>query len=658
MMRGRLKFLVIMMLAITVTMPLVAQDAPVTATPIPGNGTVTAVAVPPAKFAMFYTSADPNNLFPSGRAISLTAHIQNPGAAQEVVYKTLLIYGFNCVIDSQAKIIKLDATGTTDVEITFPGSEHFPNGAYQLSSWLEGVNVVGVVSLTNLGIWNGPANAINDRLGISYQAPLAGERTLQDMNVFKRAGVGWLRFPMQGWLTEQGARPPQADIYDPFIREATRRNYKLLAAFVPKITVDRTVFPDQAEKEYAESLLAATARYSLQLPYWELQRIPASPVFLDEKGIGFNQLVEGNKAIRIHHKDLNVVYSFESPFKDHADELMTLKGVGDNDILGMRYNFISVPENSDLSISPANGQQNLIAGIKDKYDRNPSVWVTDYGFELKQTSRPVHQLHQAAFMSRALILDRKVGIERSFWRYDPASSLETPFLSTEGGATTMLLALRTTAEQLRGAHLERDMSSPALGIRAYLFHFDDDSHYTLVAWAEAGGTRGIQPLPAITIKSAAKNIPVFDTWGNGIELSPVDNIALLQVDEFPRFANLGKTKDIELFPSFITFENARPALSGPGANVLKVHLIHDPKIFKDKKVLDLSFQEWPGNKKVDTMKAVLIPNATEDVIRSLSFPNNPRVGQLYTLYMDVLDNSRRIGHFEIIVGYNPAATVQ
>lgn len=653
MMHGKMKLILFVMLVFTSISPIWADEVAVTATPIPGEGTVTAVAVPPAKFAIFCTSADPNNLFRAGRAINLTAHIQNPGPAQDVVYKYLLLYGFNCVVTSGEKKIKLEASSTTDVELEFPGSEHFPNGAYQISSWLEGVNVFGVSSLTSLGVWNGPATFMNDRIGINYQASLAGDRTWRDMDTFKRAGVGWLRFPLQGWLTVQGARPPQAEVYDLFIREATKRNYKLLAAFLPKVTVDRTVFPDQAEKEYAESLLSATTRYERQLPYWELQRVTASAVYLDEKGIGFNQLVAGHNAIRKHPNNLKLIYSFESPFKDHAEELMGLNGFSDNDILGMRYDFIGIPENTTFSMPPAMGYPDLKTDIKKSYKRNASAWVTDYGFDLQKTvTRPPLPLHQAAFMARALILDRMAGIERSFWRYDPTSVNETPFVTEEAGATPMLLALRTTAEQLRGAHLERDLSSAALGIRAYLFHFDDDSHYSLVAWSEQQEPSGI------TIKSAAKNIPIFDTWGNGIELSPVDNVALLQVDEFPRFANLGKVKEIELYPSFIAFDHARPALTGPDANVIKVHLVHNPQIFKSKKVIDIDFHEWPGNEKGDTMKAVLIPNASEDIVHPLSFPPNPRPGQLYTLSVDIKDNSRKIGHFDVIVGYVPPAPNQ
>ncbi len=657
MMHGKMKFILFVLLAFTSILPIWADEVAVTATPIPGEGTVTAVAVPPTKFAIFCTSADPNNLFRAGQTINLTAHIQNPGIAREVVFKYLLLYGFYCVITSDAKIIKLEASSTTDVELTFPGSEHFPNGAYQISSWLEGVNVFGVSSLTSLGVWNGPAIAMNDRIGINYQASLVGDRTLRDMDTFKRAGVGWLRFPLRGWLNVEGARPPQVDIYDPFIREATKRKYQLLAAFLPKVTVDRTVFPDQAEKEYSESLLSATMRYERQLPYWELQRITASSVYLNEKGIGFNQLVAGHNAIRKFNNNLKLIYSFESPFKDHAEELMGLNGFSNNDILGMRYDFIGIPENTTLSTPPAMGYPDLKTDMKKSFKRDTTAWVTDYGYDLQKTvTRPPLPLHQAAFMARALILDRMAGIERSFWRYDPSSINETPFLTEAAGATPMLLALRTTAEQLRGAHFARDLSSAALGIRAYLFHFDDDSHYTLVAWSE-------QQVPSgITIKSTAKNIPIFDIWGNVIELSPVDNVALLQVDEFPRFANMGKMKDIEkdikLYPSFIAFDHARPALTGPDANVIKVHLVHDPRIFKGKKVIDIDFHEWPGNGKVDTMKAVLIPNASEDIVRPLSFPPNPRPGQLYTLSVDIKDNSRKIGHFDVIVGYTPPAPNQ
>jgi hypothetical protein len=632
---------------------------------------VCAHADPPASPGLKVSVADdpPGHLFTPGKPISLTVRVINNGAAQDVTLNAYLSTGTGCPAGAVTVREFMTDDETIERAITFPGSERYPNGPYRVDIAALGQHALGSIS-TMAGIWNGPATTRNDRFGVAYTGPLADGHTWKDLDLFAQAGAKWMRFPLHGWLPGADLPPVQIAECNLFIQEATRRDFRLLAAFTPEVTVDRAVNPVQADREYYESLGAAAARYGGRVPIWELLQVRPDPAFLNMKGVGFSQIAQGREALRKVDPKLQALYSFEGDFATNAKELFHYKLPGVGDLMGMRYNFGGIPENTEQSTPPPQALGDVLKSASTLLRKgyNDPVWVTEYGFDQSKAERLPHAVHQAALMARALTIARAGGIERAFWRHEPGSPYDLPFTNDDGSALPSLLALRTTLQMLNGAVLERDMSVPALGIRAYLFRYPgpgkrDPADFMFAAWCEK------QPA-ALSLRTDALNMPVFDPWGNAIELKPQAGIALLQIDENPRFVQLGRTARMEIFPSFVQLIPSRPLLKADGEGLLVIKFSDEERrLFRKAETFKVLIQSWPdrdiiwqGLKSPDPKKPLVIPinkileqtivldpPQTAEVRRYLPLPANARKGMVYQISIDIMVESRLVGHLEVPV---------
>lgn len=624
-------------------------------------------AVPVAKpdISVTFSSGVAGNLYQTGQSVDLVAHINNNGAAQKASITTCISSGKGIIIAVKDKKVTLPEHDQIEVALLSEEESRLPNGPYSVEISVLGERGIGYGD-TNFGIWSGPTEVANDNFGISYAGPLSAERTLKDLDLFHSAGIGWLRFTLQGWLPQGDANQPEAEVYNTFIQEASKRNFNLVAAFLPKTTVDPAVNPLQSQKEYSESLLAAATHYGFKVKFWDLQNVKPDPAFPALKGIGYPMLIAGRQALLEKDKTLQAIFTVDDPFKWNAAELYAQSVPGKGDILGFRFNFIGLPETRSNPAPPTFDLEEMRTSAKTALKRVPPTWVTEYGFEPKKGDRLPNATHQAALIARALLINRALGIERTFWRHDPAAQYDLALTNADGSAQPCLLALRTTLQMLNGATQITELSSP-VDARTLLVSFGEKKkkkgkgpkpHYMLVTWGER------QPI-GLSFKTAANQVTVTDLWGNAIELHPANGVAMCQVDEYPRFIDLGENDKIEFFTPFARFEPPIMALHQLGENPdtkMTFRIWNNEDLFHSAKIsCVLNFRRWPrdnspiGEKdmNVKSESITLNPSDNYSLYTTLNVPAGARKGMIYEIDMDIMLGTRRIGYLTLPVWYIP-----
>jgi hypothetical protein len=623
-------------------------------------------APPPVKrgLAIAFQSAAPGHLFTPDQPIALTAVVTSPGQAISATLRIRVCSALGCLVYSEARPVHLPAAGAASFPVVVPASLRLPHGPYRVEVWGEAAAAIGY-GATWAHIWPGPATRASSGFGISYQGPLDTAHTWLDLDLFRQAGIRWVRFPLQGWLPQGQAVPPAAEVYNTFIQEAGRRDFSLVAAFTPRTTVDPAINAAQAEKEYHESLLAAAARYGFKVKWWELMRVKPDPAFPDLKGIGYTQLAKGREALRHFDKSLRTLFSIEDPYKWNAMELYHQGLPAEGDVLGLLYNFIGLPETKANPTPPLYALEEVVTGAPGYPKRKPEIWVSEYGFDPTKRDRLPAPVYQAALLGRALILNRVVSISRTFWRHDPTSQYDLPFIDAEGSALPSLPGLRTTLEMLEGASSVEEIASP-LNLKTFLLRYGDEKgkkkrgkvkpRFVLVAWSERGPW-GISDPAGLALKTTATQLAVTDFWGNTLELKPTGGTAVVSVDEFPRFIDLGADEKVELFAPFIRFSPPRLVLRDGQPNRMVVEMVNDQRLFSGQVVCNLTFRRWPNleGEKIITkdQKIVLDPYGHQTLTTELTVPDNASKGQIFQVSLDIAIGTRRVGFLILPVWYLP-----
>jgi len=603
-----------------------------------------------------FRSPTPDHLFAAGKPIDLTTLITSKVAQRATLcMRVTTEYGAEVAMESKTE--ELPAGKEVAFPIVFDRMERLPNGVYQVEAWVEGAEAANS-GATTFSIWNGPLESMVDNVGISYAGPLNTERTWQDLDLFKKAGIGWLRFPLQGWLPQGQAVPAEAEDYNKFVQEAGQRNFNLLAAFTPMVTVDPGVNALQAEKEYKESLLAAATRYGFQVKNWELLTVKPDPTFPDLKGIRYQDLAQYYPSIKALDKSCRVVFSVENPIKWNALELFNSRIPGKGDVLGMRHNLFGVPEYKSDPVSPAYSLDEVMPAARTYLKNTPPIWVTEYGFDAKVGERMPEPPMQAALMARALLINRGANIERTFWRYDPTEAWDMPFIGKDGSARPNFLALRTTLQMLDGVTSIHDVPCPQLTLNskvwALLLRYDvkkQKSRYVLAAWLD---TRDSRVTASLTVKTGAQRLTVTDLWGNASELQPVSNAAVFTVSAFPCFVDLGIFGDAEVYSPFAYFKPSGIVITEDGDNRLALEMHNDQRLFRGDINCDVYLRRWPvGEGGLIQQQVNLGPADSMTAQVELKIPPRARKGKVYEVSADIMLGTRRIGYLTIPVWYMP-----
>ncbi|HEY3416204.1 MAG TPA: hypothetical protein VGM23_04905, partial [Armatimonadota bacterium] len=435
----KLRLAALLIFALLLALPLVAADVDISPTPTDTTGGATKPSTP--SFGVTISTDVPGNLFQADQPVTLTAHITNPGREQFAMVTIRVSTGFGCIVQEDKVRRKLPEKGSIDAVMNVKSSQHLPNGSYLVEVEAVGDTNFGYTT-TMLGVWRGPAKTYSDEFGISYAARVDDERVGKDLELFRQAGVGWLRFPMKGWLPNGQSNPPEAELYKGFIQEASDRGFNLLAAFTPLVRDDPSVNPVQADKDYRESLLAAATRYGFKVKSWELLRVKPDPNYAELRGIGFKQIVPAREALKKLDKntrDIKVIYSIDDPFPVNSLELFMSTIPTDGDAVGMRYNFIGIPEYQTSPASPIHAADEVVKNAALRTKKLPPLWVTEYGFDPAKGNRLPKPMYQAALISRALIINHAMGFTRTFWRNDPHAAFDLPFVSADGSVMPSLL---------------------------------------------------------------------------------------------------------------------------------------------------------------------------------------------------------------------------
>jgi hypothetical protein len=641
----------------------VVIDATDTATPTVevnvGTPGQTGEAEKPRLIAIRFSGLPAGHVLQRGTPVSFDVHLTNPGAEQQVIMKVLLTTGFGSIVYEDTVRVVLPDHGEEHVHVDIDGSTLLPQGPYILEAWAQGDDI-GQHS-TRISVWNGPAPTPFQTFGISYAGPLFGSRMRSDLDLFRAAGIGWLRFSLHGWLPQGQVNPTEAAVFDQFIQEAGDRQFSMVAAFHPKMSADPATDPVQADKDYLESLMAAATRYGFKVKTWELMRVKPDPNFPQLRGIGYGEIARGREALRKTDKTLQAIMPLDDPFVFNAQE-MHLNGMpGKGDVMGMHFNFSGLPEHDNITPRPPVAQmEELTAVSKKALKQVPPIWATEFGFDVNKGSRLPHAMFQAAVISRAHILNLSLGLGRTFWRHSPEAKHDLPFTDDDGAAMPSLLAMRTTMEMLNGVtKVSEVLTFP--DVKTFLLSYGTPKRrgknrvrQVLAVWSIPTSERP-KPIGAMTIKTTASELRVTDLWGNTIELHPANGVAIFPVDEFPRFIDLGKETDVELFRPFIAFEPSPVELSPGGANELGLKVVNNQMLFQGDLSLTFYLRRWPGGEDAKELK-VSVPAHGALIQRApLSIPDDAVKGQVYEVNADVLVGTRRIGYLVLPVWYNPDA---
>ena len=421
----------------------------------------------------------------------------------------------------------------------------------------------------------------------------------------------------------------------------------------------------QTAREIRDSLFAATTRYGFKVKYWDFQRVKPDPAFPEMKGIGPALLADARKALHESEKSLHAIFTVDDPIKWNAVEWYAQKLPLSTDMLGIRYDFSGLPEIKQANPPPPFFDlDDVRSNAQEELKHTPSVWVTEYGFDEAKAEHLPSPIYQAALISRALMLNCANGITRTFWRHTPDAPYDLPFTTADGSAMPSLLALRTTLQMLNGVTEFTSLNTPNTHMQAFLLHIVDKhknsrkQHYLLAMWSEN------TPM-GIVFKSHAAQVTVTDLWGNTLDLHTVNGVALCQVDEFPRFIDLGDNSEVELFPPFANFEPSRLVLHDNAPNKFALNLRNDERLFHGKLSLELNFRRWPEQDEettkkdtsIKTEKIVISPSDRTALISSLSVPDSkiPKAhrGEIYQLEVEIYLGARRFGYLCLPVGYQP-----
>ncbi len=639
-----------------------AADVPVTV--ITPNST--SAKVRPPEITVSFVSKAVGHLFRSGQPIDIVTRITNPDAAQQATVTTCISNGQGIIVTLKNTSILLPEKGAVNIPV-FPQeqSARLPNGAYTLEISVMGAQGLGYGE-TQLNIWKGPAETTSEMFGISYNGPLNTARTLTDLDLFHQAGIGWLRFPLQGWLPQGDAHPAEVEFYKTFIGEASKREMSLVANFTPKTTVDPSVNSSQTVREVHDSLFAATTHYGFKIKYWDLQRVKPDPAFPEMKGIGPAILAEARQAMEKSDKSLKALFTVDDPIKWNAMEWYAQKLPLANDVLGLRYDFTGLPEVREANPPPpAFELEDVRTNAQDELKRTPPIWASEYGFDAAKADHLPSPIYQAALISRALMLNCANGITRTFWRHTPDAPYDLPFTTADGSAMPSLLALRTTLQMLNGVTEFTVLTPPIKHMHALLAHINDKHkkgikpHYLLIVWSEN------TPM-GVTFKSHASQVTVTDLWGNTMDLHTVEGAAMCPVDEFPRFIDIGENNDdLELFTPFASFDPVRLVLHDNGPNKFALILHNDERLFHGKLSLDLNFRRWPElnddsvktDTSVHTEKIVISPSDRTSLVSTLTIPDNkiPKAhkGEIFQLEVEIYLGTRHFGSLCLPVWYQP-----
>jgi hypothetical protein len=626
-----------------------------------------------------YTSDVPGNFYRQGQPITLTQHIADMDVPQDADVTTTVANDQGCQIYYDKSTRTLSANGTVDDTIpVVTGTEVLPCGSYQVTTMVEGKQGGWGFGSTRISVSNGAAVKPTTLFGISYAGPLNTERARKDLDIFKQFGITWLRFPLHGWLLQGDAAPPAAEMYNKFIGDASERGMTLVAAFTPKVTVDPTVNPDQANKDYKESLLAAATRYGFKVKYWELMTVKAPSYPPGLRGIGYEELAKGRKELLQFDSSLKAIFPLEDPFDANALGLFFYKMPLKDDELGLHYNFIGLPENGTAVPKPPVMMLSAITGSEKtalKLKQPLHISVTEYGFD--PTKKVPSAIYQAAMISRALILSRAAGIARTYWRHDPAATVDLPFTTDDGAAQPSLLALRTTLQMLDGVTSITPLTPTANSankLHIYLLQYGTlqkgkhvkkqktpqngkngtkgkpaQVHYKIAAWSDNGDAR-----QGMAIKTTAAKITVTDLWGNGIELEPTANTALFQIDEFPRFIDLGtvNTADLTNVDQIANFSMPAERVTPGGKNTAAFYLRADQGLFSGGITGELRFHAWPVDPTGSTVKFALGPYQGNTFTFPLAIPDGAQDGkQMSEVSVEIMMGARRIGYLTMPVYY-------
>lgn len=623
----------------------------------------------PSVITVSFRCPAPGHLFLPGQNIDLTAVITSQ-VAQQAQVTTLVTTQEGIRLSLGSSKIDLPQQQEVACPLKFDGSNELPNGAYKVDVLVAGEDRGFDEKVAAFNVWPGPLDHPVDSFGINYTGPLNTARTWQDLDLFQQAGVGWLRFPLQGWLPQGQATPPEAEIYNSFIQEASKRNFKLLAAFTPRLTVDPSVNELVAGKEYRESLMAAATRYSFKVKDWELLTVKPDPAYKDMKGVRYQDLAKFYSSLKSVDKSLRTIFSVDYPFRWNAQELFNQRLPGKGDVLGFRYDFIGIPESKANKTQPFYALDEVMPNAEASLKSVPPIWTTDYGFDPTknwwniQTDRLPDATMQAALISRAIMLNRGVKFERTFWRHDPAEPPILPFTTADGSANAKLLALRTTLQMLDGVTQVEQVPTPSIAsamaptrIWALLLQKSEGTkrnkktHFTLAIWMES---RDDWSSSALTIKTNVPRFTTTDLWGNTMELQPTSGAAVVPVDAFPRFIDLGQNGDLELLSPFAYFTPASVALTEGGDNKIGLRMHNDQRIFQGTINCDVYLRQWPGDDSdVRKFKYDLNKEDGKEISGSLDIPRGAKKGPLYQVSAEIMLGTRRIGYLTKPVWYFP-----
>lgn len=620
-----------------------------TANEVPVNVTNSTQQVSSNAIGITFSSKSPNNLFMVGEPIDITVHITNSGRTHSSDISLFVTTSLGSVVYSRTLTRELPNSATIDETISLGNNERLPCGSYIVEAL---VKEDLAYNSSRISIWNGPLEKPNSAIGISYAGPLDAKRVATDLDLFKLIGICWIRFPMQGWLPQGETLPPQSGIYDTFIRQASDRGYNLLAAFAPQVTVDPSVNSAQAEKDYHESLLAAATRYGFKIKNWELLTVkpPQFPTGLS--GIGYRQLTKGRDALRQYNKSLTVSYALSDPV--NVLELLFYRLPAKGDAIGFHYDISGVPEYArGTQKSSFDAISELSATAKKTLKRTSMVSGTDYGFDSDQGDA-LNPILKAAFISRVTLLNASINLGQTFWRHDSGDQDDSTFIGGDGAIQPGMLALRTTLHALDDVTSVKEM--PTHIKRAHILSLGigkkskKKQRCRLALWTEDTQSR-----TAVIIQTSAVELPVTDLWGNTIVLQPTDGVAILQIDEYPRFIDLGNNSKVEISETGNNFSfSTKYAVLTPGSDITaRFNIQNNQQFLKGSLAGEIRFRAWPIGSNVITRKILLAPNTNDIIPIPLKVPDGARNDkEAYEVNAEIFIGERRIGYLVLPVYYS------